>query len=131
MRRRLLFSLAILILLGTATCRRKAVRHQQSTEAKSGSTAVVFAEQPVYNCTSAAKAPKGGRIAVLIDASGSMAGFRNALPHLVPWVDLAISRLRDDQIAIDKTSLCLFTQPIGIGECRPRIELGPFHAHGS
>jgi hypothetical protein len=83
----------------------------------------LFAAKPFRHCLANPAAIPSGKIEVLVDASGSMTSVRTALPRLVSWVDLAVSRLRASALNIDRAELCEFSSRIGIAGCSPSLVL--------
>lgn len=126
--KKLFLCVALLLLVGG--CRRGEKRVASVTPADgivpgetSNNTNTLYASKPFRHCLALPPVPRTGNVEVLIDSSGSMTSVRAALPRLVNWVDLAVSRVRGSALDVASTALCEFNAKDGIGGCKSSIAL--------
>ncbi len=81
----------------------------------------VFIDNPVPFCWQRSLQPQKGRAQLLVDSSGSMTGFQQAIPHLVNWMQHSLSRLQESTLIFEGSRSCQFSQKFsgagGIGNC--------------
>jgi hypothetical protein len=75
---------------------------------------VVALSEPVPYCPTPLSEVPHGRVQVLIDSSGSMAGVRGPVLSYLRWLDQSISRLRDSAVIIDELRIARFDRTNGI-----------------
>lgn len=78
------------------------------------SAEAVFLDQPVLYCRERAVQPTATSVQVLVDASGSMAGFQRVVPLLSQWTKQAVSRLDGDVLLLDGFRLAQFSAGRGV-----------------
>jgi hypothetical protein len=61
------------------------------------------------------------RVQVLIDASGSMIGFRRLIPHFAEWVSQSLSQVRTFGSEFTVLSACYFSAGRGIHDCQSSL----------
>ncbi len=111
--------LALLALSGACrSCRPKPANQSPCADSPAES-APVFINQPVNYCASRPIEPRRGSVQMLVDSSGSMVGFKNAVPQLVNWAQHSFSLLNTSALRIQSSRLCQFSQalPGGIANC--------------
>lgn len=88
---------------------------------------VEFLAEPIVFCRSSGGTPEPTRVQILVDGSGSMAGFKSVVPELVSWIQHGVSLLRQSTLEIEEGRVCQFSKALGdldglpASECRPGI----------
>lgn len=77
---------------------------------------VITLAEPVPYCPPPQQTMPHGRVQVLVDSSGSMAGMRGSVPGTLRWIEQAVSRMRDSAVVLDELRLAQFDQTKGILE---------------
>lgn len=70
-----------------------------------------------YYCPEPPKSPLFARVQLLIDSSGSMNGFKAAVPAIQSWMRQGVSGLVGSQIELRSYRACYFNQRLDIGQC--------------
>ncbi|HWW75262.1 MAG TPA: hypothetical protein VNZ44_07700, partial [Pyrinomonadaceae bacterium] len=78
-----------------------------------GEQAPAFMERPVKFCWQPPPAPWSGGVQVLLDSSGSMVGFRRAVPQVVNWLQHGVSQLQTSTLNVSNSRLCQFSEGLG------------------
>lgn len=88
--------------------------------------------KPVTFCWEKPSNLRRGDAQILVDSSGSMAGFSQAMPALVTWIEHGISQVQQSSMSVENSRVCQFNQRIGIGDCIPSgRQLVQFKAFGN
>lgn len=75
--------------------------------------------------------PALARVQLLVDASGSMTGFRKSVPQIVSWVRQSISRLESSTIDLQDFRACQFSVGLGgVAACSVTWPDGVFTPRG-
>ncbi len=94
-------------------------------DGEQGEPRLVFMERPVKFCWQPPRAPWRGGVQILLDSSGSMVGFRSAVPQVVNWLQHSVSQLQTSTLSVANSRLCQFSEGFGstqgFGNC---TELG-------
>ena len=85
--------------------------------AKLGSTGIATPVVNSRHCVSGPLEPRRLKAQILVDVSGSMVGFRQALPTLASWGRQAVSQLATNSATLEDFRVCAFSAPLGIGQC--------------
>src|SRR5687768_8586998 len=78
-------------------------------EIEQGERTPVFVERPVKFCWQPPPAPWSGGLQVLLDSSGSMVGFKRAVPRVVNWLQHGVSQLQTSTFSVTNSRLCQFS----------------------
>ena len=128
-----LILLAILTLSGACRSCRRAPANQSPCADSPTESAPVFVNQPVNYCASRPIQLRQGRVQMLVDSSGSMVGFKNAVPQLVNWAQHSFSLLNTAALQIQSSRLCQFSQalPGGVANCASGQTLTSYQPSGA
>jgi len=95
-------------------------------------SAPLFMNKPVTFCWERPLNLRRGDAQILVDSSGSMSGFSQAIPPLVTWIQHGISQVQQSSMTVENARLCQFNQRIGIADCTPSgRQLTQFKAFGN
>jgi len=75
---------------------------------------ILTLSDPVPYCPPPLSEVPHGRVQVLVDSSGSMAGVRGPVVSYLRWLEQSISRLRDSAVIIDELRIARFDRTNGI-----------------
>jgi len=70
-----------------------------------------------FYCPETPASPQFARVQILADSSGSMNGFKAAVPPLQSWMRQSVSLLLGNFLDLRSFRACYFNQDIGIGGC--------------
>ncbi len=118
-------TIVLLVVALSASCS----SHQECNLQLSGPPTSAVSPTEGYYCTSLPSPPPSARVQILVDSSGSMNGFRGAMPAVESWIRQGISTMNGAQISLNKYRGCYFNKRIGISECNPDLgrPLATFH----
>jgi hypothetical protein len=102
-----LIILVIVAVSGPKRSGKKLIDHGSDAEIITLSEAVPYCPAPL------SEVPHG-RVQVLVDSSGSMAGVRGPVISYLRWLEQSISRLRDSSVIIDELRIARFDRTAGI-----------------
>lgn len=81
----------------------------------------VFIDRPITYCWQRPLQARHGNVQILLDSSGSMIGFKNAVPHFVNWIQHGVSQLEGSTLVLDSSRVCQFSESFqqspSIGNC--------------